>query len=119
MRRLFLGILFCAAGLSESNADAPEDTLTFCAQSRIAAASCKCAGNVMRRSMSGSGLDVILRLARSELSAEEIAKLSDGGAALRGKFANRWQQALTECGVKPCERTRKAKKPGQSSLVPG
>ena len=43
----------------------------------------------MRRSMSRNELD------------EEIAKLPDGGTALRGKFANSWQQAQTECGVKP------------------
>jgi hypothetical protein len=55
----------------------------------------------MRRSLSGDELDVILRFARSALSSEEIAKLPDGGAALRGKFANSWQQAQTECGVKP------------------
>ena len=58
-------------------------------------------GDVMRRSMSGSELAIFLPFARSELSPEEIAKLSDGGAALRGKFANSWQQAQTECGVKP------------------
>jgi hypothetical protein len=51
--------------------------------------------------MSGNELDVILRFARSELSTEEIAKLPDGGAGLRGKFANTWQQPQTECGVKP------------------
>jgi len=51
--------------------------------------------------MSGSELAIILPFARSELSPEEIATLSDGGAALRGKFANSWQQAQTECGVKP------------------
>ena len=55
----------------------------------------------MRRSMSGSELDIILRIARSELSPEEIAKFSDGGVALRGKFVNSWQQAQKECGVKP------------------
>ena len=58
-------------------------------------------GDVMRRSMSGSELAIVLPFARSELSPEEIATLSDGGAALRGKFANSWQQAQTECGVKP------------------
>jgi hypothetical protein len=36
-----------------------------------------------------------------ELSTEDIAKLPDSGAALRGKFANSWLQAQTECGVKP------------------
>jgi hypothetical protein len=102
MRRLFLGILLCATGPCGANADALEETLqSFCAQSGIAAAACKCAGDVMRRSMSGSELAIILRFARSELSPEEIAKLSDGGAALRIKFVNSWQQALTECGVKP------------------
>jgi hypothetical protein len=45
--------------------------------------------------MSGSELAIILPFAGSELSPEEIAKLSDGGAALRGKPANRWQQAQT------------------------
>jgi len=55
----------------------------------------------MRRSMSRNELDVILRFARSELSTEEIAKLPDGVTALRGKFANSWRQAQTECGVKP------------------
>ena len=94
MRRVFLGILLCAARLSESFADALEDTLQpFCAQSGIAAAAYKRAGDVMRRSMSGNEFDVIRRFARSELSAAEIAKLSDGGTTLRGKFANIWQQA--------------------------
>jgi len=51
--------------------------------------------------MSGNELGVILRFARSQLSAEEIAKLTDGGATLRGKFANSWQQAQTEGDVKP------------------
>lgn len=102
MRRLFLGILLCAIGPCGGNADPLEETLQpFCAKSGIAPAACKCAGDVMRRSMSGNELEVILRFARSELSTEEIAKLTDGGAALRGKFANSWQQAQTECGVKP------------------
>ena len=102
MRRLLLGILLCVTGPCGGNADALEETLQpFCAQSGIAAAACQCAGNVMRRSMSGNELDLILRFARSELSAEEIAKLPDGGTALRGKFADSWQQAQTECGVKP------------------
>jgi hypothetical protein len=102
MRRLFFGVLLCAIGPCDANADALEETLQpFCAQSGIAAAACKCAGDVMRRSLSGDELDVILRFARSALSSEEIAKLPDGGAALRGKFANSWQQAQTECGVKP------------------
>lgn len=102
MRRLFLGILLCAIGPYSGNADALGETLQpFCAQSGIAAGTCRCAGDVMRRSMSGNELDVILRFARSQLSAEEIAKLTDGGAAVRGKFANSWQQAQTEGGVKP------------------
>jgi hypothetical protein len=102
MRRLLLGILLCATGPSSGNADALEETLQpFCAQSGIAAAACQCAGDVMRRSMSGNELDVILRFARSELTTEEIAKLPDSGATLRGKFTNSWQQAQTECGVKP------------------
>jgi hypothetical protein len=102
MRRLFLGILLCASGPCGGTADALEETLqAFCAQSGIAAAACKCAGDVMRRSMSGNELDVIVRFARSELSTEDIAKLPDSGAALRGKFANSWLQAQTECGVKP------------------
>jgi len=65
----------------------------FCAQSWIAAVACKCAGDIMRRSIPGCELDEILRFARKELSAEEIAKLPDGGAALRGKFVDSWQQA--------------------------
>ena len=102
MRRLFLGFLLCAIGPCGGSADRLEETLQpFCAQSGIAAAACKCAGDVMRRSMSGNELDVILRFARSELETEEIAKLPHGGAALRGKFANSWQQAQTECAVKP------------------
>ena len=83
-------------------ADALEEKLQpFCAQSGIAAVACKCAGDIMRRSIPGSELAVILRFARKELSTEEIAKLPDGGAALRGKFVDSWQQAQTECGVKP------------------
>jgi len=75
-------------------ADALKEKLQpFCAQSGIAAVACKCAGDIMRRSIPGSELDVILRFARKELSAEEIAKLPDGGAALRGKFVDSWQQA--------------------------
>src|SRR5215472_19245100 len=102
MRRLMIGIVLCATGPCSAGADPLDETLQpFCAQSGIAAAACKCAGDVMRRSISGNDLDVILRFARSELSPEEIAKLPDGGTALRGKFANSWQQAQTECGVKP------------------
>src|SRR5262249_41203684 len=78
-RRLFLGILLCATGPCGANADALEETLqSFCAQSGIAAAACKCAGDVMCgdvmcRSMSGSELAIILPFAHSELSPEEIA----------------------------------------------
>lgn len=102
MRRIVVRILLCAAGPCVAHADALEEKLQpFCAQSGIAAVACKCAGDIMRRSIPGSELDVILRFARKELSTEEIAKLPDGGAALRAKFIDTWQQAQTECGVKP------------------
>jgi hypothetical protein len=87
MRRHLFGMLLCALP-TRADADPLEEKLQpFCAQSGISAAACKCAGDVMRQSISGNGLDAILRFARNELSAQEIAKLPEGGAALRGKFA--------------------------------
>lgn len=74
MRRIVVRILLCAAGPCVAHADALEQKLQpFCAQSGIAAVACKCAGDIMRRSIPGSELDVILRFARKELSTEEIA----------------------------------------------
>ena len=54
----------------------------------------------MRRAIPAGELDVILRFARNQLSADEVAKLPDGGASLRGKFVDGWRQAQAECGVK-------------------
>jgi hypothetical protein len=102
MRRIVFAILICAPGPCSAGADALEESLQpFCTQTGITAVACKCAGDVMRRTIPANELDVILRFARDQLSPEEIAKLPDGGAALRGKFVDSWQQAQTECGVKP------------------
>jgi len=102
MRRLLLGILLCTTGPCGGNADALEETpAAILHPERDCGCGLQMRGDIMRRSMSRNELDVILRFARSELSTEEIAKLPDGGTALRGKFANSWQQAQTECGVKP------------------
>jgi hypothetical protein len=102
MRRLVFAILLCVPGPGNASADALEESLQpFCAQTGIAAVACKCAGDVMRRTIPANELDMILRFARDQLSPQEIAKLPDGGAALRGKFVDSWQQAQTECGVKP------------------
>ena len=54
----------------------------------------------MRRTIPAGELDMIVRFARNQLSAEEVAKLPDGGASLRGKSVDGWRQARTECGVK-------------------
>jgi hypothetical protein len=54
----------------------------------------------MRRAIPGNEMDVILRFARNQLSQEELTKLPDGGASLRGKFVDGWKQAQADCGVK-------------------
>jgi hypothetical protein len=96
-----LGILLCAIDPCGGNADAPEERLQpFRAHGGIAAGASNCAGDVMRRSMSGNEVDVISCFAQNQLSTEAIAKLPDGGTALRGKF-NGWQAVHTQCGVKP------------------
>jgi len=101
MRRMVFGILLGVSGPCGAHADALEEKLQpFCTQSGIAAAACKCAGDTMRRAIPGDELAMILRFARKELSTEEIARLPDGGAAMRGKFVDTWQQAQTECGIK-------------------
>ena len=84
-----------------AHADALDEVLQpFCTQSSIAAAACKCAGDVMRRAIPAGEMDTIVRFARNQLSPAEVAKLPDDGAALRGKFVDGWRQAQTECGVK-------------------
>ena len=101
MRRFALVVLLCLSHPLAANADALDETLQpFCTQSAIAPTACKCAGDVMRRAIPAGEIDVILRFARNQLSPEEIAKLPDGGASLRGKFVDGWRQAQTECGVK-------------------
>jgi hypothetical protein len=101
MRRIALVVLLCLSHPLAANADALDETLQpFCIQSAIAATACKCAGDVMRRTIPAGEMDVIIKFARNQLSAEEAAKLPDGGAGLRGKFVDGWRQAQTECGVK-------------------
>jgi hypothetical protein len=101
MLRIALVVLLCLSGPLAARADALDETLQpFCTQSAIAAPACKCTGDVMRRAIPAGEMEVILRFARNQLSPEEAAKLPDGGAALRGKFADGWKQAQTECGVK-------------------
>jgi hypothetical protein len=101
MLRMVTVLLLCLAGTVVARADALDETLQpFCTQSAIAADACKCAGDVMRRAIPGSEMDMILRFARNQLSQDEVAKLPDGGAALRGKFADGWKQAQADCGVK-------------------
>lgn len=102
MRRSVFAILLCVTGPCGAGADPLDESLQpFCTQIGIAAVACKCAGDVMRRTIPANELDVILRFARDELSPQEVAKLPDGGAALRGKFIDSWQKAQMECGVKP------------------
>jgi hypothetical protein len=92
--------LLCSALALAARADALDETLQpFCAQSAIAAAACTCAGEVMRRAIPRDEMDVILRFARNQLSQDEVAKLPDGGAALRGKFVDGWRQAQADCGL--------------------
>jgi hypothetical protein len=101
MLRIALVVLLCVCGALPSRADALDETLQpFCTQSAIAAPVCKCAGDVMRRAIAAGEMDLILRFARKQLSEAEIAKLPDGGNALRGKFVDSWRQAQAECGVK-------------------
>ena len=101
MRRMALVVLLCLSCPPAANADALDETLQpFCSQSAIAPTACKCAGDVMRRAIPGGEMDLILRFARNQLSDAEIAKLPEGGAALRAKFVDTWRQAQTECGVK-------------------
>jgi hypothetical protein len=101
MRRIAMVALLGLAFPLAAEADALDETLQpFCTQSSIAPPACKCAGDVMRQAIPADELDVILRFARNQLSPEEVAKLPDGGASLRGKFVAGWRQAQTECGVK-------------------
>jgi hypothetical protein len=101
MHRVAAIVLVCFSFPFAAHADALDDTLQpFCAQSAIAADACKCAGGVMRRALPGKEMDVILKFARNQLSQDEIAKLPDGGAALRSKFVDGWKQAQADCGVK-------------------
>jgi hypothetical protein len=101
MRHIALVVLLCLCHPFAANADALDETLQpFCTQSAIAPTACKCAGDVMRRNIPAGEMDVVLRFARNQLSPEEIAKLPDGGAVLRGKFIDGWRQAQTECGIK-------------------
>jgi hypothetical protein len=101
MRRVAVMALLCVITPPAANADALDDTLQpFCAQSAIAPPACKCAGDVMRRAIPPGDMNIILRFARNELSAEEIAKLPDGGNAVRNRFIDGWRQAQAECGVK-------------------
>lgn len=101
MRGVALLVVLCLAYPLAAHADALDDTLQpFCAQSSIAAPTCKCAGDVMRRAVPAGEMDVILKFARNQLSADEIAKLPDGGTPLRAKFVDGWRQAQAECGVK-------------------
>jgi hypothetical protein len=100
MRRVAVLALLCLTATPASS-DALDDTLgPFCAQSAIAQSACKCAGDVMRRAVPPAEMDVILRFARNELTAEEVARLPDGGNSLRDKFIGGWRQAQSECGVK-------------------
>ena len=101
MLRIALLVLLCFSHPFAAYADALDETLRpFCTQSAIAPDACKCAGDVMRRVIPATEMDVILRFARNQLSPEEVAKLPDAGAGLRGKFVDGWRQARTECGVK-------------------
>lgn len=101
MHRIAAVALLCCSLPAVAQADALDDTLQpFCTQSAIATDACKCAGDVMRRAIPGNEMDVILRFARNQLSQEELAKLPDGGASLRGKFVDGWKQAQADCGVK-------------------
>ncbi len=101
MLRIATIVLLCFSFPFAAHADALDETLQpFCTQSAIAAAACKCAGDVMRRAIPSNEMDVILRFARNQLSQEEVAKLPDGGASLRGKFVDGWKQAQADCGVK-------------------
>lgn len=101
MFRLALAALLALWGPFTARADALDETLQpFCAQSGIAAPACKCAGDVMRKAIPAGEMDVIVRLARNQVSADEVAKMPDGGASLRSKFVDGWKQAQAECGVK-------------------
>ncbi len=72
----------------------------FCKQSAIVADACQCATSVMRKAIPSAEMDIVLRLARNQLSQDEIAKLPDGGASVRAKFVGGWAQAQSECGIK-------------------
>lgn len=101
MLRIALAVLLCLSQALAAEADALDETLQpFCAQSSITSTACKCAGDVMRRAIPIGEMDLILRFARNQLSQDEVAKLPDGGASLRGKFVDGWRQAQTQCGVK-------------------
>jgi hypothetical protein len=101
MLRIALFVVLCLSHPFSAHADALDDTLQpFCTQGAIAADACKCAGDVMRRVIPATEMDVILRFARNQLSPEETAKLPDAGAGLRGKFVEAWRQARSECAVK-------------------
>ena len=101
MHRLLLIVGLCVLHSGAVRADALDDTMQpFCKQSAIAAEACQCATSVMRKAIPGSEMDIVLRLARNQLSQEEIAKLPDGGASIRGKFVGGWTQAQSECGIK-------------------
>jgi hypothetical protein len=101
MLRIALFAALCLAHPFSAHADALDDTLQpFCTQSSIAPPACKCAGDVMRRAIPAGEMDVIVKFARNQLSADEIAKLPEGGAPLRAKFVDGWRQAQAECGVK-------------------
>jgi hypothetical protein len=92
---------FCVVHAGAVNADALDDAMQpFCKKSEIAADACQCATNVMRRAIPGAEMDLVLRFARNQVSQDEIAKLPDGGATIRGKFAGGWTQAQSECGIK-------------------
>src|SRR5689334_19426237 len=101
MRRLLLIASLCAVHPGAASADALDDTMQpFCKQSSIAADACQCATNVMRKAIAAADMDIVLRFARNQVSKEEIDKLPDSGASIRGKFVGGWTQAQAECGIK-------------------
>jgi hypothetical protein len=100
MRPIIMAVLLTLAA-SNANAHPLDETMqAFCAQSAISEAPCKCAGDVMRRVLPPNEIDIVVRFARNQLSPDEIAKLPDGGAVLRGKFVDGWRQAQAECAIK-------------------
>ena len=101
MRRFLLIASLCVVHSGAASADALDETMQpFCSQSAIAAEACQCATNVMRKAIPASEMDIVLKVARNQMSKEEIAKLPGGGASIRAKFVDGWAQAQTECGIK-------------------